>query len=740
MQTATTPSSPAKFGTMTGVFVPTLLTILGVIMYLREGWVVGNAGVLGTWLIITISFVITATTALSLSSIVTNIRIGAGGAFSIIAQSLGLEIAGSIGLPLYLAQTFAVAMYVFGFRSGWLWIFPNYDPLVVDLVTFALVFAIAWLSARFAFRIQYIIFAIIILSLVSVAGGLITTEHLVAPTWWGEFPGSPEEMFAGTGFWTVFAVFFPAATGIMAGANMSGDLASPRKSIPIGTLGAIAVSYVIYMLLALWFGVIAFPQELVEDYNLMIGKSFWGPIVVAGLLGATLSSAISSLVGAPRILQAMGNFCLLPKCTWFAHRSADGEPRNALIFTASIALITLLLRDLNVIAPLITMFFLITYAMINGVMLLEQGLKLPTFRPTFRIPLIIPVIGSLGCIFAMLVTDAVFAFAAFCLILLAYGGFALFAPDSPFGDMRRGLFIALAEWAIKQTTYLPKSIARSWKPNVLFPVRDAAAVEHNRDMLEALVFPEGCLYLLHFTPENVATRTQKTRVATEVSIQSMLEKLRKDGIIANAACVTTSNYHKALYTALQVKESSFIPPNIVFFSLPKKSDKAKEFFANVQVALENGMGVILSSKTTTPCKTMKKETIRVWVTPNSKTDWQYLQQLRVSHLALLAAVKFQRNLGSKILLTSVVADEERKAVVQQDLEHIIELTRIPASYEIIVTQQPFAEVAKEKSEGIELHLFGMGRTTPFSLLWKLITSTNRDCIFVSDSGSEDAWV
>ena len=121
------------FGTFSGVFTPTLFTILGVIMYLRQGWVVGNAGLLGAFAIILLSFTITSFTALSLASITTNIRIGAGGAFSIISQSLGLEVGGSIGIPLFLSQALAVAMYIFGFRAGWLYIFPGHPPLLVVL-------------------------------------------------------------------------------------------------------------------------------------------------------------------------------------------------------------------------------------------------------------------------------------------------------------------------------------------------------------------------------------------------------------------------------------------------------------------------------------------------------------------------------------------------------------------------------------------------------------------------------
>jgi len=161
-----------KFGTMAGVFTPTFLTILGVIMYIRLPWVVGNAGIIGAFLIILVAVAITITTALSLSSITTNIRIGSGGAFSLISQSLGLEIGGAIGIPFFFSQAIAVAMYIFGFREGLQSILPEYSPLILDLLIFTLVMVIAFISTSFAFKIQYVIMAIIILSIFSIVGGL----------------------------------------------------------------------------------------------------------------------------------------------------------------------------------------------------------------------------------------------------------------------------------------------------------------------------------------------------------------------------------------------------------------------------------------------------------------------------------------------------------------------------------------------------------------------------------------
>src|SRR5210317_2306246 len=186
------PKTIKKFGTFGGVFTPTLLTILGVIMYLRLGWVVGNAGLLGAWLIIIISFLITLCTALSMSAITTNIRIGAGGAYAIVSQALGLEVGGSLGIPRYVSQGLAVTMYIFGFREGWLGIFPMHDPFLVDILVFSVLITIAYISADLAIKTQFLIMGIIILSLISIViaaynGSMtIPIEEAVK---WGNFEG-----------------------------------------------------------------------------------------------------------------------------------------------------------------------------------------------------------------------------------------------------------------------------------------------------------------------------------------------------------------------------------------------------------------------------------------------------------------------------------------------------------------------------------------------------------------------
>lgn len=387
-----------RLGTFGGVFTPTLLTILGVIMYLRLGWVVGNGGLIGAFMVMGLAIGITTCTGLALSSISTNTRLGAGGPYAIISRSLGLEVGGSVGVPLFISQALAVAMYIFGFREGWLWFFPDHNALLVDLVTFALVFVIAYMSAELAFKVQYGIMAVIVLSIVLILASPAGWTGDIQ--WTGTWRGSPENGFAGTDFWAVFAVFFPAATGIMAGANMSGDLAHPRRAIPVGTISALVVSTVIYGLLAVWLSRAGTPEELTSNYTFLVDASLWGPGVLAGLLGATLSSALSSLVGAPRILLALVRDGIVPNVGGIGDVAANREPRRAMIASGLLVVGGLLLRDLNAIAPLLSMFFLITYGVINVVVLLEGSLGLQSYRPTLKIPRLVPLLGAVGCVFA----------------------------------------------------------------------------------------------------------------------------------------------------------------------------------------------------------------------------------------------------------------------------------------------------------------------------------------------------
>lgn len=725
---------PIKFGMFQGVFTPTVLTILGVILYLRLPWVVGNSGVIGAIGIITLASIITLFTALSMSSIVTNIRIKAGGAFSIIAKSLGLEAGGAIGIPLYIAQAFAVAMYVFGFREGWMWIFPTHNALLVDLATFAFIFIFANISTDFAFKIQYIVLAIIGLSLVSIVMGFINNPIQTDIQLFGNYEGSIENSFSGTNFWIVFAVFFPAVTGIMAGANMSGDLKEPRKSIPTGTLAAIGLSYIVYVAFAIIVAILATKQEMLENYNILIDKAFFAPIVLAGLLGATFSSALSSLIGAPRILYALGQNNILFFNKQISTVDKKGEPRFALYLTSAIVLVSLFLRDLNAIAPLLTMFFLITYAMINVVVLIEQGLGQLSFRPTLRVPFLVPLLGAIGCFFVMFIVNPMVAFISLGLIVAMYVYLTkLKNLETDDGDTRSGIFNSLAEWSAKVVGNLPDANERGWQPNLLVPAQSTNDVVRSYKTLFNLARPKGSVKILGFAQNGEGKKMAKR-------LPELCNYFVEQGISANSAIVENVDYRTGVLTSMQSLKASFFTPNTVFLSLTDDDYLDKDVEIVLSKCKEYGFGAYLFVPFRKVGLGLEK-TINLWIDIR-EVDRDLKFRVDNINLGLLTAYLLKINWHAKmniiILINTTENQEEEEKAAQKYMERLITLSRMPSDainlyYEgdiqAVVDDVPYADlnILTLESDKIDIELIrqqGEGLET--------------SCLYTIDSGSENA--
>ncbi len=725
----TGPTAPKLFGTFGGVFTPTLLTILGVIMYLRLPWVVGNAGLVGGFLVVGLAVGITAATGLSLSSIATNTRLGAGGPYAIISKALGFEIGGSVGLPLYLSQALAVAMYVFGFREGWMWVFPTHPSLLVDLAIFAVIMGIAYVSADLAFRVQYLIMAVIALSLVSVLGNLSVWQSPLEIQAFGSYPGSPEDGFSGTGYWGVFAVFFPAATGILAGANMSGELKNPRVSIPRGTLSAIGVSTVVYSALAVWAAKAAAPQELVSNYTIMIDRSLWGPIVLAGLLGATFSSALTSLVGAPRILAALGKDRILPGGEWVA-KTAMGEPRRAMVITGSIVLLGLMTRDLNVIAPLITMFFLITYAVINIVMLAEASLGLMSFRPTLEIPRIVPLLGAVGCIFAMFIVNPTFSLVAVAVVTGIYLWIIWRGTTPRVGTVRSGIFVAFAEWAAGKTMELELSSSRGWKPSLLVPVRDPTTLRGEFRLLVDLTLPEGSIKILGIaTTETVEHLTPR--------VKESMRYFRKRGVMATASVVDSAGYTTGIVTGLQALGSAFFHPNILFLPLLRDTSRHPELEEVIREARRLKVGIMVLGLHD-QAGLGRASVINLWISPRGghQSIQTFLAQTN-QDLGILTAVRLARAWGGELNLVTVVQNEEEVAHAHRHIEEVRDLCRIQASARTLAYVGSFHD-AIHRAPQADLHVVGLPTSTPMASALEIVRDSRASCLFVVDSGLESA--
>jgi amino acid transporter len=713
-----------KFGTFDGVFLPTLLTIMGAVMYLRTGWVVGNAGLGGAILIILLANFITICTALSISSIATNIRVKAGGAFSIISQSLGLEVGGSVSVPFYLAQAVSVPFYIFAFSEGWQRIFPTHPTGLIVFICFGVCFLIAFVSVNLAARVRYPILFIVVLSLLSVfLGSFARFGGLTqSPTLWGDFPNG--------NFWQIFAVFFPAVTGILTGVNMSGTLRDPRKSIPWGILTAVLLTMLVYLSLAYWVSLVATPAELLTNLTIMVDRAAWGPAVLLGILAATFSAALNSLVSAPRVLQAIAEHDILPAGKIFARESAAGEPRPAMYLTGVIGLATIIFGlsggGLNAIAPLMTMFFLIVYAVLNGVVMLEQLIGLVSFRPLFAIPKLVPMLGLAGCIFVMFLIAPLFSLVATVVVILLYAYLARRQLHAPWSDVRSGLFVTLSEWAAKRVILMPTSQERAWKPSLLLPVQSTQTLLGSYRFLKAITYPRGSVHVV-----GLYRPSQKEKV---VGLKSFVHAFTRDGIFARVALLEVEDFAPGVRTGLELLRSVFFRPNILFMRVTPDIDQQTLQFI-FDRASENEIGAILFARH--PDTLLGREqTINVWIRDQSPA-WEVGLRLSNLDLNLLLAYQLARNWGGQITLITIVAVEAERANGEAFLAQLINLGRMPRQTQAIVEVGTLTEYLPRAPQA-DLNIFGLQNEIDLAFIERMVAATDSSCIFVRDSGNESA--
>ncbi|PFX30422.1 solute carrier family 12 member 2-like [Stylophora pistillata] len=457
--------SAPKFGWIKGVLFGCLLNIWGVMLYLRLSWVVGQAGIALASVIVILSAVVTTMTTLSLSAVCTNGEVKGGGAYYLISRSLGPEFGGSIGIIFSVASAVATAMYVVGFAetvrdilrdNGSLMVDESNDIRIVGLITVVILLGITMIGLEWVVRAQMLLLIVLVISILNVLIGTFIGPQSVESRSRG-FVGYQKEMFEtnfapgykGESFFSVFSVFFPAATGILAGVNISGDLKDVHKAVPKGTLLAILISTLVYIMLAWFVGgcvereALGFVQEvlqnttnetlascleqeckygLLNNFQVMEEVSGWGPIVTAGIFASTLSSALASLVGAPKAFQAVCKDQLFPYIDFFGVGYGPGnEPRRGYILAFFVAAAFIAIGDLNVIAPIISNFFLIVYALINYAVFAASLSRSPGWRPSFKYyNMWVSLLGAMLCIAMMFLINWWAALLTIFIVLMLY--------------------------------------------------------------------------------------------------------------------------------------------------------------------------------------------------------------------------------------------------------------------------------------------------------------------------------
>lgn len=465
----------ANFG-VGPVFLTAISTILGAIMFLRFGYAVGNVGFYGTLGIILIGHLVTIPTAMALAEIATNQKVEGGGEYYIISRSFGINIGAAIGLALYLSQAISVAFYLIAFAEAFepliSYVQTNYDILLDKrLFSLPMLFILFGLmmgkGADLGVKALYAVVATLFVSLVLFFFG--------NPVHGLEF--NPEMLSAHVedpdAFFLVFAICFPAFTGMTAGVGLSGDLKDPSKSIPVGTLAATVVGMVIYVFIAFKLAVSATPTELDSNQLVMGTIAVWWPIIPIGLAAATFSSALGSIMVAPRTLQALSGDRVFPHAIlnrWLS-KGTEGanEPRNATHVTAVIALVFILMGDVNAVAEVISMFFMVTYGSICAISFFQHFAANPSYRPIFRSKWYLSLFGAIMCAYLMFMINPAYAIASIIIMTLFYIGISYFTQEKEgMAAIFQGVIFQLSR---KLQVFLQKTEKDTkdlgWRPSVV---------------------------------------------------------------------------------------------------------------------------------------------------------------------------------------------------------------------------------------------------------------------------------
>ncbi len=680
--------STKKFGTFAGVFTPSILTILGVIMYMRLGWVVGNAGLIGAIAIILIAHIIAVTTGLSVSSVATDKKIGAGGIYYVLSRSMGIPIGGSIGIALYVGTALSIALYLIGFAESINGFFgfgmTVNDFRITGTIALIALTILALISTSVALKAQFFILAAIIISLISIFFGT------------NEFAPETVNLFASensVSLEVVFAIFFPAVTGFTAGIAMSGDLEDPKKSIPTGTLYAIGVGLIVYITLAVFISLKIDSEVLKTDYNILMKMAFFAPVVVAGIWGATLSSAIGGILGAPRILQAMSLDNVTPKIFGKGSKK-NNEPINALLLVFVIAEAGILIGELDVIARIVSMFYLTAYGFINISYFLESWAN-PDFQPTFKIKRWIGLLGFFACFTVMFKLDMLAMFAAFIVVGLLHYWLQKKQVSIQDNDVWRSVWEKIVSKGLKKIE--GKEASNSiWNPNIIL---FSGQSKHQTYLLE-----------LSKTISGRAGIVTNFNLIVDKNLKRPLKKA--DQIIRNSVFndlnifgrqIKVSNIYEGITNIATIFGFSGVEPNTIMMGWPKgleNSNGYADMTANLLHLDYNLLYLDFDQK----AKFGNHETVDFWW---RETDSKNAEMMLNIARFILESPKWNT---TNIRVLFVNNSNKNEKLIQLKISKLVEDLRVKVEIKIInnaIEETPFYDLIAKESSATDLTIIGI---------------------------------
>jgi amino acid transporter len=609
-------SNSVKFGTAP-VFFTAISTILGAILFLRFGFAVGSIGFFGVFLIILLGHLVTIPTALAISELATNSRVEGGGEYFIISRSFGLNIGAAIGIALYLSQTISVAFYTIAFAEAFSPLFEyaktQFDlDLPKQVISIPAILGLSVLiikkGADLGVKTLYVVVGILGISLLLFFMG---STEFASTTDLSLFDKSFRNSDQ---FFIVFAIVFPAFTGMTAGVGLSGDLKDPAKSIPLGSISATLAGMIIYILVIWKLSSSASPEDLLGDQLIMSKIAIWGAFVIPiGLAASTISSAIGSVLVAPRTLQAIGtdnSFPVKKLNSFFSKgRGKLNEPFNATILSCIIAFVFVALGDVNAVAEIISMFFMVTYGSICLISFLYHFGSDPSYRPTFRSKWYFSLIGFLICLWLMFQMNPLYAIVSIILMTLMYLGINYYHKS------RRGLeaifqgFIFQLSRRIQVYLQKTRKLRSSWRPSAVCITESLYERNKAFELMNWISYKHGFGTYFHYIK---GYYSKASNVEAKKVLDDLISKTDRNNSNMYIDTIISPSYTSAIAQILQFSSPSGMENNLILFEFDKsKPENLGQIIENVALTQAGEYDVCILGCST---RNIKYENgIHIWI-------------------------------------------------------------------------------------------------------------------------------
>ena len=698
----------ANFGTAP-VFLTAISTILGAVMFLRFGYAVGNVGFIGTLGIIALANLVTIPTAMAIAEIATNQKVEGGGEYYIISRSFGINVGAAIGLALFLSQAISVAFYVIAFAEAFdpvfefvnqKWSLGLSDKRLVSIPALLILSMIILLKGSdLGMKALYVVVSILIASLVLFFLGTTEYQENIDAFRYNNTVANPDRFFY------VFAIVFPAFTGMTAGVGLSGDLKNPRKSIPVGTLAATLTGMIIYIFIAYKMTISASPEDLDGDQLVMSKIAIWGPIIFIGLGAATISSAIGSILVAPRTLQALGGDKIFPSkgFTYWLSRGTGklNEPRNATLITAAIAFFFVLVGNVNMVAKIISMFFMATYGAICLISFLQHFAADPSYRPSFKSRWYISLLGALLTIYLMFRMDTFYAFVAIILMSLIYVAITNTKKDKEgMAKIFQGEIFQLSRRLQVFLQKAEKEDIDNWRPSIICISKDFFNRPSAFNFMTWVSHRYGFGTYLHFI--NGYYSSESHALAREELMKLIRVADTKSSNVYVDTMISPS-FTSAVAQAIQLPSVSGKDLNMVMFEFSKnKPDNLNEIVENYKLIKSAEMDTCILG--TSDKGFGINSNIHIWITHND---------LEIGSLMILIAYVIMGHpewRKAQIKINALFPAEDISDV-QEVLLEVIKTGRLPISpnnVELISKEENIStkELVNKRSKDADLTLIG----------------------------------